>query len=134
MTTDYNYPAPMMANARHFPGDRMPWEIYVNRNGKRFICEDMRSHTEYERGLGAQPEERCWAVFDDEMYHKLPKLLGGGFNSPWTAEDTAEAFESGAPSFRADTLEALAKAAKIDPAGLAAHGGGVQCRAVRQAP
>jgi fumarate reductase flavoprotein subunit len=121
VTLDYDYPAPMMANARHYPGDRPPWEIYVNRFGKRFICEDMLSHTEYERGLGAQPDERCWAVFDDAMYRAMPPLLGGGFNGPWTAKDTAEAFESGAPNFfRADTLEGLATAAGVDPAGLAA--------------
>jgi fumarate reductase flavoprotein subunit len=118
VTTDYNYPAPMMTNARHFPGDRPPWEIYVNKYGKRFICEDMRSHTEYERGLGSQPDERCWAVFDDAIYHAMPRLLSR-FPSSWTDQDTAEAFETAAPNFfRADTLEGLAKAAKIDPAGL----------------
>ena len=121
VTTGYDYPAPMIANARHYPGERPPWEIYVNKHGKRFICEDMRSHTEYERGLGAQPDERCWAVFDDAMFKAMPRLLGGGMGSPWTDEDTRDAFESGAPNFfRADTLEALAGAARIDPAGLAA--------------
>lgn len=117
----YEYPAPMLATARHFPGDRPPWEIYVNKAGRRFICEDMLSHTEYERGLGAQPDERCWAVFDEAIYRAAPPLVGRGFNSPWTPEDTAEAFASGAPNFfRAASLEALAHAAGIDPAGLAA--------------
>ena len=121
VTPDYDYPAPMMANVRHFPGDRPPWEIYVNKLGKRFLCEDMRSHTEYERGLGAQPDERCWAVFDDAMFHAMPRLVGGGFNSPWSDQDTIDAFASGAPNFfRADTLEGLAKSAGIDPAGFAA--------------
>ena len=121
VTSDYNYPAPMIANARHFPGDRPPWEIYVNKFGKRFICEDMRSHTEYERGLGAQPDERCWAVFDDVMFKAMPPLLGGGMGSPFTDQDVLDAFETGAPNFfKADSIEALAKAAKVDPAGLAA--------------
>ena len=118
---DMDFPAPPMAMVRHFPPDRPPWEIYVNKAGKRFICEDMPSHTEYERGLGAQPDERCWVVFDEAIYRAAPQLVRGAANSPWTPADTAEAFASGTRNFfRADSIEALARAAGIDPSGLAA--------------
>ena len=60
-------------------------------------------------------------VFDDEIYSKAPRLVGSGFGSPWSPEDTAEAFKTGdVPYFyKADTIEALAVKAGLDAKGLA---------------
>ncbi len=118
---DTERPVPLRAMARHFPCDRPPWEIMVDAQGKRYLREDVLSHDAYEQALAAQPKERCWMVFDAEIYAKAPRLVGGGFNAPWTPEDTAEAFKEGdVPYFYSgDTIAALAKKAGIDAAGLA---------------
>ncbi len=116
-----DYPSPMRALVRHFPPDRPPWEIFVNAAGRRFLCEDVPSHNAYEQALRAQPDERCWVVFDDEIFRAAPPLATGGFGGPWTPADTATAFETSVPMFfRGDSPEALARAAGIEPAGLMA--------------
>ncbi len=108
-------PSPMRAMARHFPPERAPWEIFVNVRGQRFLREDIPSHDAYEQALRVQPEERCWVVFDDEIYKNAPVLVRGGFAGPWTPEDTAEAFKSGTEMFyKADTIADLAKKAGLD--------------------
>lgn len=119
---DTDRPTQPRAMARHFPGDRPPWEIIVDAQGKRFLREDILSHDAYEQSLGKQPNERCWMVFDAEILAKAPRLIGGGFAGPWTPEDTAEAFKAGdVPYFYSGaTLADLAKKAGIDAAGLAA--------------
>ncbi|HRX88017.1 MAG TPA: FAD-dependent oxidoreductase [Steroidobacteraceae bacterium] len=120
VAADSDYPAPMRALVRHFPPDRPPFEIYVNAAGKRFVREDIPSHTAYERGLGAQTEERCWVVFDDAILRAAPPLATSGINAFWPPENTAAAFENGTPMFfRAESVAALAAAAGIDAAGLA---------------
>jgi fumarate reductase flavoprotein subunit len=119
--SDTDRPTPPRAMARHFPGDRPPWEIIVDAKGKRFLREDILSHDAYEQALAAQPDERCWMVFDSEILAQAPQLVRGGFTGPWTAEDTAEAFQTGeVPYFHsAPTLDELAKKAGIDAKGLA---------------
>jgi fumarate reductase flavoprotein subunit len=115
------YPSPIRALVRHFPGDRPPWEIFVNAAGKRFLCEDVPSHNAYEQALKAQPNERCWVVFDEAISQKAPQLVNGFFGSPMTKQDVADSFKDGTPMFyRADTLEGLAKAAAIDGKGFVA--------------
>ncbi|MBM3513490.1 MAG: FAD-dependent oxidoreductase [Alphaproteobacteria bacterium] len=118
---DVDRPTQPRAMARHFPGDRPPWEIIVDAGGKRFLREDILSHDAYEQSLGKQPNERCWMVFDAEIMAKAPRLIGGGVTGPWTPEDTAEAFKTGdVPYFyTAATLEDLAKKAGLDAKGLA---------------
>jgi fumarate reductase flavoprotein subunit len=118
---DADYPSPIRALVRHFPPDRPPWEIMVDAGGKRFLREDVPSHDAYEMALKAQPNERCWVVFDDAIIQKAPPLATGGLAGPWRQEDTVAAFKDGRPMFfRADTVAGLAKAAGIDAAGLAA--------------
>ena len=115
--TDDHYPSRMHALVRHFPLDRPPWEIFVNRAGKRFLCEDVPSHNVYEQALRVQPDERCWVVFDDEILSKAPPLVGA-FGTKWTPQDTVDAFAKGVPMFyKSDTLDGLARAAGFDSAG-----------------
>jgi fumarate reductase flavoprotein subunit len=117
---DDHYPSTMRALVRHFPLDRPPWEIFVNRAGKRFLCEDVPSHNAYEQSLRVQPDERCWVVFDDEILRKAPPLVAA-FGGHWSPQDTVDAFEKGVPMFyKSDTLEGLARAAGFDGAGFVA--------------
>ncbi len=117
---DDHYPSRMYALVRHFPLDRPPWEIFVNRAGKRFLCEDVPSHNAYEQALRAQPDERCWVVFDDEILGKAPPLVAA-FGGKWSPQDTVDAFAKGTPMFyKADTLDGLARAGGFDRMGLTA--------------
>ena len=112
-------PSPIRALARHFPGDRPPWEIFVNSAGRRFLCEDVLSHNEYEQRLREQPEERCWAVFDDKIFRAASPLVTAGFGGPWSPQDTIDAFAASEPMFsRADSIAGLASAAGVSSPGL----------------
>lgn len=92
------------------PQSRAPWEIYVDSTGNRFVREDVDSVDARERALLRTPGLTFWAVFDERIRQEAPPLLPG-----WTCEELAAAWESH-PSFtRADTLEALAGQAGIDP-------------------
>ena len=96
---DDNFPSPMVGAVRPWPPERPPWEIYVNRNGERFMAEDVPSHDAHEHGLLAQPEERCWVVFDDRIFKDAPQLVRGSFTDPWTQDDVVAAFENDTPMF-----------------------------------
>jgi fumarate reductase flavoprotein subunit len=116
---DTDYPAPIRARVRHFPPERPPFEIFVDAEGKRFLCEDVPSHTAYEQALRALPNERCWVIFDEAMLRAAPPLATAPVGGRWTPTDTVEAFRSGTPMFYvADTLPELARAAGINAAGL----------------
>jgi fumarate reductase flavoprotein subunit len=117
---DDNFPSPMAAVARHFPGDRPPWEIIVDADGKRFLQEDVLSHAVYEEALVEQPGEECWAVWDQEIADNAPKYVSTSFGT-MLAEDLPVAFEEGWTNFyKADTIEELATKMGISAAGLAA--------------
>ncbi|MEQ8736504.1 MAG: FAD-dependent oxidoreductase [Rhodospirillaceae bacterium] len=116
---DEDYPAPMVAVARHFPGDRPPWEIIVDAQGKRFLQEDILSHAAYEEALVEQPGEQCWTVWDHEIHTQAPRLISGGFMGMMEPDDIAEAFNEGYHNFfKADSLEELAVKMGVDKTGL----------------
>ena len=120
-----DFPSETSGMARHFPGDRPPWEIIVNAEGKRFLQEDILSHDAYEQGLKAQPDERCWAVWDAEIFDKAPLFVRAqtGFGAG-VAPDKAKAkvqqmFDEGAGHFfKADSVKDLAEKMKVNVAGL----------------
>ncbi len=112
---DTGIPSPMIVTVRPWPPENPPWGIYVNVNGKRFMKEDVASHDAHEQALLAQPDERCWVVFDAEMLDKAPPFVGR-----WTKQEVMEAVGNYEAFFRADTIEGLAKAAGVDPTGLKA--------------
>jgi fumarate reductase flavoprotein subunit len=97
------------------PQVRPPWEIYVGRDGRRFVREDSDSVDARERALMLQPGLTFWTVFDDAILRDAPPLLPG-----WSEAELAEAWAS-SPSFvRADTLDELAARTGIDAARLTA--------------
>ncbi len=113
-----DYPSPLRAMVRHFPPDRPPYEIFVNRNGERFVREDIPSHTAQEHAVGAQPDERCWVVFDDAILNAAPPLVTG-FGVQYSQQDLRKFFDDGTPLFyRANSLSELAQLAGLDVAGL----------------
>jgi fumarate reductase flavoprotein subunit len=115
-----DYPAPLRTIVRHFPPDRPPYEIYVNKRGERFFCEDIASHTVMERSLGEQPDERCWVVFDDAILHAAPPLAAG-FGGRFTQQELRKLFFDNTPLFyQADSVGELARRAGLDVAGLEA--------------
>ena len=117
---DDELPSTIRAMVRHFPPNRPPYEIYVNAAGQRFLCEDVPSHDAYEQALSRTPGETCWVVFDDAIIKAAKPIAGSSLAVRWTHDDTLAAFAAGdVPNFyKADTLEALARKAGIDAAGL----------------
>ena len=116
---DDDYPAPMAALSRHYPGNRPPWEIIVDAEGKRFLQEDIPSHAAYEEALLEQPGEQCWLVWDQEIYSQAPPVISGGFMGMMPREEIPEAFDRGDHNFfKADTVEELAEKMGISADGL----------------
>jgi fumarate reductase flavoprotein subunit len=102
-------PSTRLVSTLFHPHLRMPWEIYVNSRGERFIREDVPSVDAREQALRFQPNLRHWVVFDQNILDKAPPMLEG-----WKREAIAEAFNGRRANFyRADTLEGLAKAAGL---------------------
>lgn len=98
------------------PQQRAPWEIFVDRAGRRFVAEDDASVDRRERALLERVDDLTfWIVADEAMARAAPPLLPG-----WPAAKLAAAWQ-GHPSFAvAETVAGLARAAGIDAAGLAA--------------
>ncbi|MEM8587611.1 MAG: FAD-binding protein [Pseudomonadota bacterium] len=96
------------------PQVRPPWEIYVGRDGRRFVREDVDSVDARERALATLPELTFFAVFDDRIWREAPPLLPG-----WPPDTFGDAWNGHASFHVAETLDALAGAACIDGDGLA---------------
>ena len=112
---DDNFPSPIIGRVNTYPNERMPWEIYVNANARRFIREDEPSVDQREHTLLRQPNLRYWVVFDDAIFQQAPPIVYG-----WTREQMADAFDKQFPFSKADTLEELAQKIGLDPAALVA--------------
>lgn len=95
------------------PAERPPWEIYVDRDGKRFIAEDEPSIDMKERALARIPEMTFWTIFDSEgLTNSQPMIMG------WGAEDIDGLANNRVGIHRADSLDELAAATGIDAEGL----------------
>lgn len=95
------------------PQVRQPWEIYVDRNGERFVQEDVDSVDARERALSGISDLTFFAVFDDLIWRRAPTLLPG-----WPKEERAAAWSDHGSFFAGDTLDGLARSTGIDAAGL----------------
>lgn len=99
--------------------ERPPREIYVDRNGGRWIAEDEPSIDVKERVLTTLPDQVFWTVFDDDAVAR-----SGGGQPPivlgWEPEDLRRHANVRPGIHAADTLDELAALAGIDPDGLAA--------------
>ncbi len=109
------YPAKSVGRANTYPEQRMPWEIYVNSAGVRFIAEDNPSVDAREHALLEQPGLRYWILFDDAIFRAAPPLLYDETQASIAAKFDAKQ----ANFFRADTLAALAAQAGLPVAAVA---------------
>lgn len=92
---------------------RQPWEVYVDRHGRRCLREDEPDRTAQQRAMIAVPDMTFWIVWDSAIDQAAPELLPS-----WRGERLERAFAEHPAFVRADSLDGLARAAGIDPRGL----------------
>jgi hypothetical protein len=68
-------PWPQKPHWISIPRLRLPWEIYINRDGRRFVAEDEAGADIRERALRAQPGLVFWIVYDARIAREAPPLL-----------------------------------------------------------
>ena len=113
---DFNVPStPAGVPISTAPERRMPWEVYVNTAGQRFVREDHPSVDAREHSLLAQEGHRYWIVFDQGIREAAPSVVMG-----WDSDRLDWAFDKYHFFSRADSLAELAHWAGIDGEGLAA--------------
>ena len=113
---DFNVPStPAGVPVNTYPDRRMPWEVYVNSRGQRFVREDHPSVDEREHALLDQENHRYWMIFDQEIMDTAPPVALG-----WDHARLDVAFSKYHFFSQAGTLEELAFWAGIEADGLAA--------------
>ena len=111
----YDVPSKVRCRQVHWPERRMPWEVYVNAHGKRFIREDEPSVDVREHTIQDQPDLRHWILFDSVTLKEAPPLF-----AEFSPDEIKAAAENGEPCFYvADTIEALAEKAGLPADALA---------------
>ncbi|MFG2088899.1 MULTISPECIES: FAD-dependent oxidoreductase [unclassified Spirillospora] len=95
--------------------ERLPWEIYVDRAGRRFVAEDEPSIDLKERALAAATDGTFWTVFDDRArLASVPMVVG------WSPEDVLAKAGARPGVHKAGSLTGLAALTGISPDGLTA--------------
>lgn len=95
------------------PHFRQPWEIFVNKQGKRFMREDHPSVDYREHALMKQDGMEMWVIFDEGIRQNSPN-----FHGEIQREHMKTMFNNHPSYFMADTLEELAKKCGIGAEGL----------------
>lgn len=95
--------------------ERPPWEIYVDRAGRRWIAEDESSIDRKERVLTTVDRMTFWMVFDARALRESRPMVHG-----WSPDDLAAACGRRRGVHSGDDLASLAGRAGIDPDGLLA--------------
>ena len=113
--SDFNVPsAPAPVPVRTTPQSRMPWEVYVNTAGRRFVREDHPSVDAREHALLGQQDHRYWIVFDQAIMDAAPSVVMN-----WDRARLDLAFDKYHFFSRGESLAELAYWAGIDGDGLA---------------
>ena len=99
------------ASTQTYPQWRMPWEVYLDQTGKRFLREDEPSVDTRERALLALPAMRFWAVYDSAILRAAPPFVVDG-----TPEEVAARFGSNPAYVKARSLAELAALTGMDAA------------------
>ncbi len=93
--------------------ERPPHEIYVDRNGKRWVSEDEPSIDVKEHALVGIPDMTFWTIFDARaLVASQPMVVG------WSPEHFRQEVNNLAGVFAGQSLSELAERAGIDPEGL----------------
>jgi fumarate reductase flavoprotein subunit len=112
--TSEQFPAKVYARFDMSPR-RLPWEIWVNNQGQRFVAEDSSDSYQRERLLLRQEKLRYQIFFDQSILEKAPPAL-----PKFSREEFLAHFDKHPMFHRADSLEALAAKARIELDGLRA--------------
>ena len=113
---DFNVPStPAPIPISTTPENRMPWEVYVNGAGQRFVREDHPSVDAREHALLGQQDHRYWIVFDQAIMDAAPSVVMN-----WDRARLDLAFDKYHFFSRGESLAELAYWAGIDGDGLAA--------------
>lgn len=114
LTAD-RFGAQVYARFNTLPARRLPWEIWVDIDGRRFIREDEPEDNVRARALARLPRLRYAIVFDRRVLETAPVGIPG-----WTREQLLAHFDQHPMFASAETPEALALKLGIDPDGLVA--------------
>lgn len=100
---NFEYPTEITTRVISHPHIRLPWEIHVNTQGKRFFQEDYDSVHVREKKLLEQKDLMSWVIFDHEIHMKSPPLL-----KDFSQEDANSFFSNHPMFFVANSIEELA--------------------------
>ena len=110
---DDQIPSSPSANMLIDPKKRVPWEVFVNARGERFVREDHPSVNARDRAMDLQPGHRFWVIFDQQILEKASPLIPA-----WSREQFTDAFGEHPMFKRARSLSELGVITGIDPASL----------------
>ena len=96
------------------PQMRLPWEVYVSFEGKRFMREDQPSVDARERALLPLPEMSFWAVYDQGIVEAASTPFFFGL----TPDELAGVWNVHTSFKRADSVELLAAHCNLDTTAL----------------
>ena len=85
------------------PQVRLPWEILVNQEGRRFMAEDHESYEYRTTHLRRQTGNRAWLVFDEAIRQKAPNVF-----MRWTGETLEKLYNNGRTVKKGSSLDELA--------------------------
>lgn len=86
------------------PVTRPPREVYVNADGQRFMAEDEPEVDKREKAIAAQPDQKCWLIFDE-----VALTAGASLILPWSIARIREEATKGNCLWKADTISELAR-------------------------
>ena len=108
-----NFPAKVYSRFTTYPDQRLPWEIWVNNNGDRFIREDEPLTENRASALNDQDDFRYVIIFDEQIFRSSPPGLRG-----WSREKMLEHFNTHPMFISANTIEELSRKASLNFEGL----------------
>ena len=103
-----------ISNTSLFGPRRDIWEIFVNWEGERFVCEDSESPDERENALITIPDLTFWAVYDQGIREAAP----ASFFTQMSYAEADPLFNVHESFKKSDSLAELATAMGIHPDGL----------------
>lgn len=96
--------------------ERPPWEIYVDRRGRRFVAEDELSIDVKERKLADLPDLTFWVILDRRGLEESSPII-----RRWSTDDLLALANHRPGIWSAASLRELADKSGIDAAGLVAE-------------
>jgi fumarate reductase flavoprotein subunit len=103
------FPAKVYARFNTDPKQRQPWEIWVNDEAKRFVCEDAPDNLEREQSLLREPSLRYYIIFDHAILDAAPLGIPS-----WTKSEFLEHFGKHGMFTVANSLASLAAKIGLD--------------------